>query len=271
MNDAGPFSQRFGFECPEADITVRADAPQAVRDAVVMLGYQFGKSPKGMRALVCEVLLRRPNAQNWGDEPVEREVAELVDNAPWFKVYDIAEALYGAIEKADYTAAHAASFEAQLNQVFREHGVGWLMDQGRLQARGSEVFAAASRSAIDILEKSSKATAAREMHQALEDLARRPADVTGAIQHAMAALECVARGASADNDTFGKIVKKLDVPKPLDTALDKLWGFASEQGRHVREGRDPRFEDAELVVTVASAVVVYLKRLGAMDEEDSAP
>jgi hypothetical protein len=60
--------------------------------------------------------------------------------------------------------------------------------------------------------------------------------------------------------TLGPLIGVLCLPKPLDSALEKLWGFASEQGRHLREGRSPRFEDAELVVTVSSAVSVYLLR-----------
>lgn len=101
------------------------------------------------------------------------------------------------------------------------------------------------------------------MHEALADISRRPnADVTGAIQHAMAALECVARDvANQPSKTLGQLIAELKLPKPLDVGLEKLWGFASERGRHMRENRAPRFEDAELVVTVASAVSVYLLRL----------
>ena len=61
-------------------------------------------------------------------------------------------------------------------------------------------------------------------------------------------------------DTLGQIIGRLSLPQPLDQALHKLWGFASEQGRHIQEGREPSFDEAELVVTVASAVSVYLLR-----------
>jgi hypothetical protein len=96
------------------------------------------------------------------------------------------------------------------------------------------------------------------------DLSRRPApDVTGAIQHALAALECVARDATGERSaTLGKILARNPylVPSPLNTALDKLWGFASEQGRHLREGREPTYDDAELAVQVVSVVARYLSR-----------
>lgn len=111
------------------------------------------------------------------------------------------------------------------------------------------------------MQQAGSPTAANEVHEALKDISRRPsADVTGAIQHAMAALECVAREVDGSTDTLGQIIKRLTIPQPLDGALHRLWGFASEQGRHIQEGREPSFEEAELVVTVASAVSVYLLR-----------
>jgi len=261
MSDADqPFSFRHRFQAPDAEITIREDAPAAVRDAVTMLGYRFGYAPKSLRSLVCEVLLSRPDPGAWSNDNVERDVSRLIDDAPWFRVYDIAEALYADIADRDFTGTKADGFAHQLNAVFREHGVGWEMADGKLIARGSEAFAIASQSAIAEMTRANKPTAAKEVHEALTDISRRPADVTGAIQHAMAALECVAREVTGDNDTLGRLVSKLGVPPPLDTAVTKLWGFASEQGRHIREGREPKFEEAELVVTVASALSVYLLR-----------
>ncbi len=50
------------------------------------------------------------------------------------------------------------------------------------------------------------------------------------------------------------------IPRPLDEAVSKAWGFASEHARHIREGREPTFEEAELVVGVAAAITTYLVR-----------
>ena len=258
----GSFSERFGFRGEEVPITVREDAPERLRHAIVLLGYEAGLDPHSMRSALCEVLLRRPDPNNWSAYPnVAWEVDGLIEDAPWYKVYDIAEKLYRELQSRDPFGSEPASFEQRLNEFFRENGIGWAMQQGRLIARGSEAFTVASRTAVAEMQGSGKSTAAREVHEALNDISRRPhADVTGAVQHAMAALECVARDVTGTTDTLGKIIPKLQLPKPLDTALEKLWGFASEQGRHIREGREPRFEEAELVVTVASAVSVYLIR-----------
>ncbi|WP_186392748.1 MULTISPECIES: AbiJ-NTD4 domain-containing protein [unclassified Pannonibacter] len=262
MDDSNrSFSQRFGYRVPDAEITVREEAPEAVRDGILMLGYGAGVGPDGMRELLCTVLLKRPDPNNWSSGNVEREVSGLIDNALWYKVYDFAERLYRKIGEPNYDGMAQQRFQEQLNQLFREQGVGWEMKEGILVARGSEAFAMATGHATEVMARSGAPTAANEIHEALRDISRRPkADITGAVQHAMAALECVARKVDGSNDTLGQIIKRLELPAPLDGALHKLWGFASEQGRHIQEGRDPAFEEAELVVTVASAVSVYLLR-----------
>ena len=118
--------------------------------------------------------------------------------------------------------------------------------------------------AAGALETARRLTARAEMHKALADLSRRPeADLTGAIQHAMAALECVARDATGDpKATLGEILKRHPnlIPKPLDTAVEKAWGYASEMGRHIREGREPQRKEVELIVGLAATVANYLSR-----------
>lgn len=79
----------------------------------------------------------------------------------------------------------------------------------------------------------------------------------------MASLECVAREVTGDHKaTLGKILKRNPglVPPPLNVALEKLWGFASEYGRHVREGRSTDYAGAQLVVGTCAAAVTYLIR-----------
>ena len=108
MDKSSPFSDRFGFRPPDAEITIREDAPDVVRDGVLMLGYACGLGPGGMRDAVCEVLLKRPDPNNWSPGNVENEVSHLIDGAPWYRVYDIAERLYHAIGEGDYTELPAA-------------------------------------------------------------------------------------------------------------------------------------------------------------------
>ena len=50
------------------------------------------------------------------------------------------------------------------------------------------------------------------------------------------------------------------IPRPLDAAVEKAWGYASERGRHLKEGNAPTHEEVELVVGIAATVATYLSR-----------
>jgi hypothetical protein len=134
-----------------------------------------------------------------------------------------------------------------------------------LRADGIDRLAQAER-ATTALQSAGKLTAASELQEANADLARRPPDLTGAVQHALAALECVARERCGDNATFGKLLERYPdlFPKPLDKGMEKVWGFASEMGRHLQERRLPSRAEAELLVGMATACCTYLaRRIGA--------
>jgi hypothetical protein len=151
-----------------------------------------------------------------------------------------------------------------MNKYLRKAGIGWQLIDGEIRIRCEEAFEQAVTAAKATLSEQRRPTARTEIAEALRDLSRRPErDLTGALQHGLAALECVMREASGDRKaTLGTLLSRYEgmVPSPLDQAVEKLWGFASEQGRHVREGRNPEPEDAELTVHVAAAVITYLSK-----------
>jgi hypothetical protein len=79
--------------------------------------------------------------------------------------------------------------------------------------------------------------------------------------HSMAALECVFRDVVGNpKATLGYLLKKHYglIPISLKESIEKLWGFTSEYGRHIREGREPKFAEAQLVVGVCAAMITYL-------------
>lgn len=257
MNEDSRFSIRHGFrEVNEAEITVRYDAPRELRGVIVDLAYENGLRPKTLRTLVCRVLRKRPDSNNWSEYPnIDEENRELIDSAEWYKVYDLIEAIAEQAHDAE-------RFESELNIYFIEEGIGWKLSNGELEARNPEVLEQTIRSATITLQGAGSETARGELHEALVDLSRRPeADITGGIQHSMAALECVVRDVVGDHKaTLGELLKRYPdlIPAPLNQSLEKLWGFASEYGRHIREGREPEFAEAQLVVGVCAAAVTYL-------------
>lgn len=253
------FSDREGYRPPAAPITIREDAPSELRGAVLVLAEEAELNPSTMREVICQVLLVKPDANNWSEYPnIWNEVDWLVMHAPWYKVYDIVEALYARIRF--YGATATANFARRLNDFLVEHGIGWELRDGRIVHRGSGAFAKSVHDAPRILDSSGFQRAANEMREALGDISRRPApDVTGAIQHAMAALEATAREvAGQPNPTLGKLVPLLNLHAPLDKAVHKLWGYASNRGRHVCEGQTVDTAEAELIVAVAGSLCAFL-------------
>jgi AbiJ N-terminal domain 4 len=188
----------------------------------------------------------------------------------WFQVYDIVEDAFAQLrfyeDELSPPDEEPRTYQLQqdINGYFSHAGIGWRMVDGKIVIRGNEAFEAVVKEGATALEESKRPTAAKHLHEALAALSRRPdANLPGAIYHAMGSLECVARDLSSDpKATLGEILKKNPglLPKPLDTALSQIWGYASNEARHVQEGRDPRREEAELVVGLASAVTTYLIR-----------
>jgi hypothetical protein len=258
------FSRRHGFSADPAEIRIRNDAPPNVRGALLMiLEGELQVGPITIRDWLCTVLRELPDQNNWSEYPnIWQECQNLMYGAPWYRVYDFVEMVYGRLNLRDH--ARAEQWANAVNEYFVESGVGWRLVDGQLEIRGQEVFETAVDRARQALDESALTTAKQEIHEALRDLSRRPVpDLTGAVQHAMAALECTAREATGDaRATLGEILRRHPetVPRPLDESLSRMWGYASEMARHIREGRTPGGSEAELVVTVAAAVCSYLSQ-----------
>jgi hypothetical protein len=262
-----PFSKRNRFSGAAKEITIREDAPENLRYFMLQTAVDLGWGPSSLRDIVCRVLHTPPDSGNWSEYPnIWGEVEGLVYRCDWFKVYDIIEALHAKMAKNDYTRGEtdAPQFAAALNEFLIEEGIGWQFVDGHIVTRGTEAFEAVVTEATAALEATERPTAARHLHEALRDLSRRPdADLPGAVYHAMGSLECVARDLTGDSRaTLGEVLKRYPglLPKPLDTALSQIWGYASNEARHVQEGRETSREEAELLVGLAAALCTYLIR-----------
>lgn len=264
MSDVAPFSQRHGLTPPDGPISVRAEAPDWMRDVVVAVAYKSQIKPSDLREVLCPILLETPDANNWTEFPnVDGEVRGLLRQAQWFDVYDFIEALVASLARPDQHEVRDR-FTQELNAAFRRKGIGWQLLDGLIQVRGEESFEVSVKTALDLSRDTGRPQAHQELHEAVLDLSRRPTpDLTGAIQHAMAALECVARDLTGDAGvTLGEWLKKNPTafPQPLGSAVEKLWGYTSQRGRHVSEGKPATADEAELVVGLAGALAVYLLR-----------
>ena len=270
MTDKKTFSKRLGhFTLDEKKITVREDAPQGLREFVRIAFYDLGKNPSDLLPIICKVLKVAPEG-NWTEFPnIDYEIKSHLENCDWFFVYDIIELILQKLNAKERT-----NFSEEMNEFFIMNGIGWKINEDQIETRGDEVFETAVKKVVEVLETAKLDTAKIEIREAIIDLSRRPTpDITGAIQHSLACLECVSRELTGDRKlTMGKIIEKHPniVPKPLDSAIEKIWGFASNQGRHLQEGQSPEYLEAELVVELTAAIATYLgKKIGGQDKEQS--
>jgi hypothetical protein len=150
-----------------------------------------------LRTAICRVLGVRPDPSNWSEYPnIWGEAQDLTYGCEWFRFYDIVEALYASFARNDGQSGlqDARRFAEAVNGFFVEEGIGWRLVEGEIVTRGPEGFETIVKDATAALEASARPTASQHLHEALQDLSRRPqADLPGAIYHAMGALECVAR------------------------------------------------------------------------------
>ena len=255
-----PFSRRHGFRA-RVPITVRDDAPQALRAGLLGILSEMGHSYTSMRQLICPVLRQFPDPGNWSEIPnVRDEVYALIQDCDWFRIYDIAEVAYRDFANSN----RGEEFAERLNSLFEDLGIGWQIANGQIVTRGDQEFEIAVAAAATQVEAAALPTAQSELQEARADLSRRPEpDVTGTVQHCMAALECIARTVSDDERaTLGEIIQRhaaeIGIPRPLDAAIERMWGYASEMARHLREGRVPAREEAEFLLSVSASIIAYL-------------
>lgn len=253
------FTDRMGIKIPEAPITVRNDAPYAFRNYLFQLMRKYEKSLKRIRSYICFVTKKAEDPNNWGENDfMKSEIQSIIENCPWYRVYDIIEYFYMNL------FLNKAEFEKDINDYFIEKGIGWKLINGIVEVRGEDAFEQKIAEAIDVLGKVKLTTSQNEIHEALTDMSKRPTpDITGSVQHSVAALECLCREITGDTKaTLGKLINDNPnvVPKPLDNVIKEIFGFASEQGRHLREGGAPKYEEAELIVHLSASLCVYLTK-----------
>lgn len=250
------FIERHGIELPEAPINVRYAASEGLRNAVWSYALQAGFD----RGVLTSVLKLVIPCESYDPQQSIQSMYRAWLSCDWQYVYLGIERI--AQYMLDSEFYNLATFESHLNDFFRRQGYGWKIVDGSIEIRGPEAVEVTIKLAQAKLSAEKLGIASNELHEALKDLSRKPEpDVTGAIQHAGAALECVAREISGDpKKTFGAILKDNPsiFPRPLDEAAHKIWGFLSNNGRHIAEGVKPNHDVAFLVTGFVAALAAYL-------------
>jgi len=250
------FSKRLGVQNPPTEITIRCDAPENFRGYLFELLLEYKIPLKKLLKIVC-FTVKIASKNNWSEDFIKDEIRDDILYCKWFYVYDLIESVYQILDETQ-----KIDFADEINEYFRVYGIGWKFENGLVEYRGDDILENDFKNVQKELSTRGLNSSRKEIEEAIQDLSKRPyADVTGAIQHSLTALECVCRKVSgAENMTLGALIKKYPdlVPNPLNTAIEKIWGFASEQGRHLKDGKEPKFEEAELLTHLSSSLIIYL-------------
>jgi hypothetical protein len=161
------FSERHGFRPDDVPITIRTSAPDDLRGVIVDIAYECAYSPSPLRTLVCRILRKRADPNNWSEYPnINDEVRWFIDHAEWYEVYDVIEAIAEALTSSAANprriidSSDAKRFESEINKYFRRTGIGWQLIRGELQVRGTDAFEQTVGSAGRALRKTGRQTAA---------------------------------------------------------------------------------------------------------------
>ena len=272
MTDDNSFSHRHGF-VTYPPITITTDAPNWLRNAILKLAQESGTGEHSRWAVVrelSELLHPEEPVSVYPSEAIEM-IEEVFQELEWFQVYDALERFSSLVDDEYYEFYQFAQleFDERISRYFRRNGVGWQLKDGKVLARGEEAYERAVSDAKEALQQAGMATAQNEIEEAIRDLSRRPEpDLTGAVTHAMGALECAAKEISGKPKlTLGQMINEarknhvnLGIEKPLLSCIEKGWGYASQHGRHVVEGRAPDRAEAELIVHLSATVATYVCR-----------
>lgn len=262
MKSRRRFSRRNNLAPKPVGPLIYDGAPKSLRIAFLgLLEGELNFSPSNLRQVVCRELKIEANPRNWSDYPnIWDEVQADVFRCEWYKFFDIVEAFASCIERRN----NKTVFEDALNDLFEEDNIGWYLRDGLVELRGDEPLETLLEHCFDAVDEQELEVAASELSEAWTAISRRPSpDVSGAIFHAMASLEAVARHwADAPKLTLGELIKKHSsmFPRPLDESVAKLWGYSSEHARHGREGRVLSIDEALLAVGVSATLSTYLIR-----------
>ena len=254
------FSRRENLQAESAEVSIIDDAPYAFRTYLSLLICSIGLGLKEIRKIICLVVQESEDPNNWAENDYMRdEIKLLIENCDWFHVYDIIEAIYDKLSKDK-----KQTFASELNRYFCKHGYAWKLEDGKILARGNFPIETLFANACQDLKEKEQKTSTNELKEAIKDFSRRPQpDLTGVIQHSNAALECIARECVHNsNKTLGKIINDNPdlFPKPLGEAVEKMWGYASNHGRHIQEGNPPSREEAELMLCISAGLCSYLSK-----------
>jgi hypothetical protein len=214
-----------------------------------------------LRSVICKALRTMPSAHNWSYDNVVNEAVGHMETCDWYRIYDVAEAIFAELARQQGQGT-ADDFAAESTDFFVERGIGWQMVDGLVEARGNEEIESEVSRAQAAASEAGLITTEGLFRDARRHLSVGPEpESRQAVTSAVSALEAATRHASGESSlTFGQIVAKQPglFPGALKKVAEGIWGFASEEMRHGREGQEVELSWAIQVVGLCAVLAAGL-------------
>lgn len=154
-------------------------------------------------------------------------------------------ALGNILGEQHYLEPRVAVLEKRIDELEALIGACGLTVRGNTPGISREVC-----SVLGILKEKGYSIACAEITEAMRDLVRSPQpDFSGAVQHAVAGLECAARAVTGRRNDLGKLLREFSSELGFESSyaskLERnVWSQGSQKGRHLSEGNAPSEREA---------------------------
>lgn len=178
----------------------------------------------------------------------------------WYEVYDFIEFCLN-----EFSISHREDFVEELNKIFEEERASYRIIGNLVTPLTSEVEIKEIERALEVSDKYHPVR--DHINKALTQYSKRPnPDYANSIKESISSLEALARSVcNSPKATLGDLTKKLSIHPAFRMALNKLYGWTSnEKGiRHSETGERITYEktgeaEARFMLVLASAFVNYV-------------
>ena len=129
------FSRRENLQAESAEVYIIDDAPYTFRNYLSLLICSIGLGLKEIRKIICLVVQESEDPNNWGEnEFMKNEIQTIIENCPWYRIYDIIEYFYTNLR------VNKAEYAKDINDYLIEKGIGWKFNNGFIETIGEEAF-----------------------------------------------------------------------------------------------------------------------------------
>jgi len=268
------FSERYGFGAEHKRLTYDS-VPNRVRQDLCTLVFEDISSLDLNRMYVhrtllgCAPSLSSNTDVGWTssyDSAIKR-IFGVIIKCQWYEFYDICEEMHNIIESQVKSAA--IQFDAELTQLLRAGGMGYIIRGGAIERIGGEFTDKEISKARILLREQGFEGPDIQFEKAIEFFNQLPeADSLNCVKEAVGALEGIARILSDDHkanldDIVRKLVARNMIPKPLDQVFVKVYAYRGDVPgvAHGLVGQPkPTMQEAELVLGMCASMIIYLAK-----------